>query len=199
MSAAEKIQLKMTVEEYLVWERQQTERHEFYAGEVFSQAGGTRKHSLIGTNIASTIASMLKGNDCQAHGSDMRVHVEATGYQAYPDVSVVCPPFQGMSEDVISNPLLVVEVLSPSTADFDRGRKFGHYRQIPSLKEYLVFWQDEARVEQHTRTEDGLWLLREIIGHDSALKLASLGGFLAMRDVYDKVKFPSKEVRRTAG
>ena len=190
MSAAEKIQLKMTTEEFLVWERQQTERHEFYAGEVFSQSGGTRKHSLIGTNIVSTIVSMLKGHDCQAHGSDMRVHVEATGYQAYPDVSVVCPPIEGVAEDVISNPILVVEVLSPSTADFDRGGKFGHYRQIPSLKEYLVFWQDEVRVEQHTRTEDGLWLLREINGIDSRLHLASLRVPLAMRDVYDKVEFP---------
>ena len=189
MSADEKIQLKMTTEEYLVWERQQTERHEFYAGEVFSQAGGTRRHSLVGSNVLGEIRQFLKGQDCQAHGSDMRVHVEATGYQAYPDVSVVCPPFEGISEDVISNPILVVEVLSPSTADFDRGGKFGHYRQIPSLKEYLVFWQVEARVEQHTRTEDGHWLLREITGIDSRLHLASLGVPLAMRDVYDKVKF----------
>lgn len=135
--------------------------------------------------------NILVGRDCIAHGSDMRVSIEATGYQAYPDVSVVCPPIEGESEEVISNPVLLVEVLSPSTADFDRGGKFGHYRQIPSLKEYLVFWQDEVRVEQHTRTTDGLWLLREVAGREAILYLSSLGASLPLREVYDKVEFNS--------
>ncbi len=82
-------------------------------------------------------------------------------------------------------------MLSPSTADFDRGSKFGHYRQISSLREYFVFWQDEARVEQHTRTAEGLWLLREVAGIDQTLHLFSLDAPLAMRDVYDKVNFGS--------
>ncbi len=188
MSSATRLPSKMTAEEYLSWERQQTERHEFWAGEVFLQAGGTRRHSLISANVLGEIRQLLKDSDCQAHGSDMRVHIEATGYFAYPDVSVVCPPVQGGSDDVIANPVLVVEVLSPTTADFDRGGKFGHYRQIPSLREYLVFWQDEARVEQHSRTADGLWLLREVVGVDKTLQLASLRRPLAMSDAYDKVE-----------
>lgn len=189
MSSIQKLDLKMTASEYAIWEREQTDKHEYYAGEVFSQAGGTRRHSLIGANVLSEIRQVLKHRDCQAHGSDMRIHVEATGYQAYPDVSVACPPIEGFSEDVISNPILLVEVLSPATADFDRGGKFGHYRQIPSLQEYLVFWQDEARAEQHTRTPEGLWLLREVVGIDAVLQLASLQSPLAMKDVYDKVNF----------
>ena len=189
MSSAGKLDLWMTSEEYATWERQQTERHEFYAGEVSSQAGGTRRHSLIGTNAARAIGDRLKGRDCVVHGSDLRVHIRATGYQAYPDVSVVCPPVEGDSDELISNPVLIVEVLSPTTADFDRGGKFGHYRQIPSLKEYLVFWQDEARVEQHTRTPDGLWLLREVVGIDQTLQLASLGQPLALSEVSDKVEW----------
>jgi Uma2 family endonuclease len=190
MSSAEKLSLRMSADEYALWERQQPDRHEYYAGEVFSQAGGTRRHSLIGANVLGEIRQLLKGGDCQAHGSDMRIRIQASGYQAYPDVSVVCPPVEGDSEEVISNPILVVEVLSPATADFDRGGKFGHYRQIPTLSEYLVFWQEEARVEQHTRTADGLWLLREVVGIDQTLQLASLGQPLAMRDVYAKVDFP---------
>ena len=186
---------KMTLEEYEVWEREQTERHEYWGGEVFSQAGGTRAHSLIGANILGEVSQILKGNPCQAHGSDMRVDIEAAGYQAYPDVSVVCPPVEGKSTDVISNPVLVVEVLSPSTADFDRGTKFGHYRKIPSLKEYMVLWQDQPRAEQHVRTEDGLWLLREIVGVDQSIQLASIGAAIAMADIYDKVVFP--EIERT--
>ena len=189
MSAAEKLNPKMTVEEYLAWERKQTERHEYFAGEVFSQAGGTRRHSLIGANVVRAIGNFLDDHECEAHGSDMRVHVEATGYYAYPDVSVVCPPIEGYSDDIISNPTMIVEVLSPSTADFDRGTKFNHYRQIPSLQEYIVFWQDEARVEQHTRTSDGLWLLRDICGVDQSLQLASIGQLLPLRAFYKKVRF----------
>ena len=192
MSSAEKLDLKMTAAEYADWEREQPERHEYFAGQVFSQAGGTRRHSLIGTNVVRIVGNMLRGKECEAHGSDMRVHIKATGYQAYPDVSVVFPPIEGDSAEVISNPVLLVEVLSPATADFDRGGKFGHYRQIPSLSEYLVFWQDEARVEQHTKTAEGLWLLREVVGIEAIMQLASLGQPLALRDVYDKVDFCSE-------
>jgi Uma2 family endonuclease len=191
MSSAEK-RSPMTLAEYLEWEPLQTEKHEFWEGQVFSQAGGTRRHSLIGSNFLGEIRSRLKGHPCQAHGSDMRVHVEATGYQAYPDVSVVCPPVEGNSEHVISNPILVAEVLSPSTEDFDRGTKFGHYRTIPSLREYLVIWQDCARIEQHTKTKEGFWLLREVIGIEQSIRLESLdGASLKLSDIYDKVEFPA--------
>ena len=193
MSSAIRITGKMTREEYELWERSQPERHEYSAGEVFSQAGGTRNHSLIGTNMLGEIRQALKGKPCQAHGSDMRVDIQASDYQAYPDVSVVCPPVEGKSEYVISNPVLLVEVLTPSTADFDRGTKYGLYRQIQSLKEYLVLWQDQARAEQHVRTEDGLWVLREIEGIAQVIQLASLGAEIAMADIYDKVVFAATE------
>lgn len=179
----------MTPAEYAVWEREQVERHEYYDGEVFSQAGGTRRHSLIGSNTLGEIRQKLIGHACQAHGSDMRVRIEATGYEAYPDVSVVCPPFLSDTEDVITNPILLVEVLSPSTSDFDRGGKFGHYRQIPTLIEYLIFWQDQARVEQHTRTSEGLWLLRELVGIEQTLHLQSIKHPLPLSQAYDKVVF----------
>ena len=119
----------------------------------------------------------------------MRVHVAATGYYAYPVAAVVCPPVEGESEDVISNPVLLVEILSPSTADFDRGGKFGHYRQIPSLKEYLVVWQDGPRVEQHQKTADGLWLLREVVGIDQTLNLVSIERSVPLSEIYAKVSF----------
>ena len=180
---------KMTAAEYLEWERQQTERHEFYDGEVFSQAGGTRRHSLIGTNASRVIGNLLADHECEAHGSDMRVKIEATGYYVYPDVSVVCPPIEGEAADVISNPVLVAEVLSSSTEDFDRGTKFGHYRQIPSLIDYLVISQDKPRVEHHWRTEEGLWMLRDVEGLDEILHLTSLDCELPLSEVYAKVEF----------
>ena len=189
MSTSARSPRKMTAAEYLEWERQQTERHEFFGGEVFSQAGGTRNHSLIGTNTARAIGNLLAGRECEAHGSDMRVHIEATDYYAYPDVSVVCPPVEGEADDLISNPVLVVEVLSPSTEDYDRGTKFGHYRQIPSLIDYLVISQDKPRVEHHWRTEEVLWMLRDVEGLDGSLHLTSLDRELPLREVYAKVAF----------
>ena len=179
----------MTAAEYLEWERQQPERHEFFGGEVFSQAGETRKHSLIGSNTLGEIRAALRSGGCEANGSDMRVHIEATGYFAYPDVSVVCPPLEGETDDVINNPVLVVEVLSKSTEDFDRGTKFGHYRQIPSLIDYLVISQDKPRVEHHWRTEEGLWVLRDVEGLDETLHLVSLDCELTLGEVYAKVNF----------
>lgn len=180
---------KMTAAEYLEWERQQVERHEFYEGEVFSRAGGTRRHSLIGTNSGRAIGNLIDEHDCEVHGSDMRIHIEATGTYVYPDVSVVCPPVEGDADDVISNPVLVIEVLSPSTQDFDRGTKFGYYRQIPSLRDYLVISQDQPRVEHHFRIEGELWSLRDVVGLEQTLHLVSLNCDLPLAAVYAKVKF----------
>ena len=193
MSSAIRITGKMSRDEYEAWEPSQSESHEYSAGEVFSQAGGSRNHSLIGTNMLGEIRQALKWKPCQSHGSEMRVDIVASDYQAYPHVSVVCPPVEGKSEYVISNPVLLVEVLSPSTADFDRGTKYGLYRQIPSLKEYIVLWQDQPRAEQHVRTEDGLWILKEIAGISNVIQLASLGVGIAMVDIYGKVVFPLNE------
>ncbi len=188
MSTAESLP-KMTAAEYLEWERQQDIRHEFYDGDVFPQAGGTRRHSLIGSNTLREIGHLLRQNDCQAQGSAMRIHIEATGSYVYPDVSVVCPPVDGGTDDVISNPVLVVEVLSPSTEDFDRGTKFGYYRQIPSLQDYLVISQDQARVEHHFRRAGELWSLRDVEGLADRLQLASLPIELPMAEIYAKVNF----------
>lgn len=188
MSRAE-TRLTMSLEEYLAWEPLQSEKHEYWKGHVYSQAGGSRWHSLVGANLLGEVRAVLKGHPCEAHGSDMRIHVRATGYQAYPDLSVVCPPVGADSEQSISNPVLIAEVLSPSTEDFDRGTKFGHYRTIDSLKEYLVVWQDLAKIEQHTRTSEGYWLLREITGIDQSIVLESLNSTsIRLADIYDKVE-----------
>lgn len=174
MSSVPNSELRMTATEYLEWERRQTERHEFLNGDVFLQSGGSRHHSLIGTNIVGEIRNALRHTECEVHGRSMRIHVRTTELYASPDASVDCPPIESESDDAICNPVLLVEALSPSTADYDRGGRFGHYRQIPSLKKYLVFWQDEPGVEQHQRTDDNLWLLREVVGRNGVLQLASL-------------------------
>ena len=180
---------KMTAAAYLEWDRQQDERHEFYDGEVFSRTSGTRRHSLIGTNAMCALGNLLSVCENLVYGSGMRIHIESTGSFVYPDASVVCPPVEGEGDDVISNPVLVVEVLSPSTEDFDRGTKFGYYRQIPTLKDYLVISQDQARVEHHFRNGGELWSLRDVEGIDEILKLVSLQMDLPLAEIYSKVVF----------
>lgn len=188
MSSA-RSQLKMSMAEYIEWEPLQTEKHEYWHDHVYSQTGGSRRHSLVGANLVRLVGNLLVGHPCEAHGSDMRVHIRATGYHAYPDLSVVCPPVEGDSNQVISNPVFIAEVLSPSTEDFDRGTKFGHYRTIESLREYLVLWQDTAKLELHTRTPEGYWLLREVSGIDQSFTLESLGAAkILLSDIYDKVE-----------
>lgn len=189
MSSVSKSEIRMTAAEYLEWERQQDQKHEFLAGEVFLQAGGTRRHALISSNVIGELRTRLKNGDCESLSSDMRVLVEATGLYAYPDASVVCPPIEGDRDDVITNPVLIAEVLSPSTADFDRGGKFGHYRQISSLRDYLVIYQDTARVEHHRRTENNDWLLHEVFGTEHILDLPSLKITLPLTEIYAKVNF----------
>jgi len=184
-----KSHFKMSMAEYAQWEPMQPEKHEYWDGHVYSQAGGSRKHSLVAANLVRVVGNLLVGQPCEAHGSDMRIHVRPTGYHAYPDLSVACPPLEGDSDQVISNPVLIAEVLSPSTEDFDRGTKFGHYRTIESLREYLVLWQDMAKLELHTKTPEGYWLLREFSGIDQSINLASLGGAtIPLADIYDKVE-----------
>lgn len=180
---------RMTLEEYLAWEPLQPEKHEFFQGEVFSQAGASRNHNTVAGNLFGEIRQFLRGQPCRVFNSDMRVHIRTAGYQAYPDVSIVCPPIEADSEHVICNPIFVAEVLSPSTADFDRGTKFGYYRRIPSLREYLVLSQDQPHVEQHVKTPTGEWLLREADGIDAVIQLASIGQSIALRDLYEKVVF----------
>src|SRR6266446_9871640 len=140
---------RLSEAEYLQLERKAETRSEYFSGEVFAMAGGTRSHSLIQTNLLRELSSRLKATDCVAYNTDLRVKVEATGLLTYPDVSVVCGEqrFLDEEEDVLLNPALVVEVLSDSTEGYDRGKKFEHYRQIPSLREYLLVSQTEPRIE----------------------------------------------------
>src|SRR5437763_1759978 len=143
--------------DYLRIERQAEFRSEYFDGEIFAMAGGTRAHSLIGTNIAGELRNQLKATDCVAYNTDLRVKVEATGLLTYPDVSVVCGEqrFLDDEQDVLLNPTVIIEVLSDSTEAYDRGKKFEHYRQIPSCKEYLLVSQKEPRIEQFIRQPNG--------------------------------------------
>src|SRR5256885_15347533 len=149
MALAQQIH-RLSEAEYLCLERQAETRSEYFEGEMFAMAGGTRAHSLIAINIARELSQKLKNSDCVAYNTDLRVKVEATGLLTYPDVSVACGEqrFLDEEEDTLLNPTVVIEVLSDSTEAYDRGKKFENYRQMPTCREVLLVSQKEARIEQ---------------------------------------------------
>ena len=160
LAAAEKERL--TVEEYLQKERVSVEKHEYWGGEIFAMAGASHAHNLIVANTIFALMQALRGK-CLVYPSDMRLHVPASGLFTYPDVSVVCgpPQFLDGAEDTLENPAVLVEVLSPATESYDRGKKFEGYRSIPSFADYLLIAQDRVMVEHYRRQEGGGWLLVE--------------------------------------
>jgi len=180
------------VEEYLARERAAETRSEYYAGEMFAMAGGSRAHNLIAGNLFASLHQQLRRRPCTVYPSDMRVKVSESGLYTYPDVTAVCDPeqFEDARQDTLLNPALVVEVLSPSTESYDRGRKAQNYRTVASLQEYLLITQDAYHVEQFVRQPDGQWLFSEADGLDAVLPLPSIGCELRLADVYEKVELP---------
>lgn len=182
---------RFTPEQYLEMERKAEHKSEYWNGEIVAMAGGSKQHSLISVNISGELRARLKDKPCRTYSSDLRVRVAQTRY-FYPDVSVVCgePEFAGEEADMLINPMVLVEVLSPSTEDKDRGIKFIFYRQIPTLTDYVMVSQDEPRVEHYARQEDGRWLLTDLRGPDAVLRLPSIGCELPLSEVYARVAFP---------
>ena len=191
---------RLSEAEYLAVERAADFKSEFFDGEMFAMSGGTPMHSLIATNLAREIGNQLKGRPCVPFNSDLRLKIIATGLCTYPDLSVVCGPLElaGAEDDVIVNPTLLAEVLSDSTEAYDRGKKFEHYRQIPTLKEYLLVSQKEPRIEQFLRDESNEWRLREAAGLEARLELPSLKITIALSEVFANVKFGPSSLRVTA-
>ena len=179
----------VTPEEYLALERQAEYKSEYFDGEIFAMTGASLKHNRITLNIGSELNLRLKSRDCQAFVSDMRVHVPATGLYTYPDVVVVCgePQLEDEHLDTLLNPVLIVEVLSKSTARHDRAGKFSDYRSISSFAEYLLVAQDEYRVEHYAKRGDGCWLLTEYRAPEDVIELGSIRCSLPLKEIYDKV------------
>jgi len=175
----------MTYVEYLAAETRSEVRHEFLNGDVWEMAGGTPEHGALAAAMIGELRAALRGKPCRVFTSDVRVRVVSTGLSTYPDVAVVCGALETAAEDpdAITNPIVLGEVLSDSTEAYDRGAKAAHYRQIPSLQEYVLVSQDEARIEVYRRTAAGRWELREA-RRDDAVELASLGARLDVSAVY---------------
>lgn len=175
---------RYTYAEYLALERDSNTRHEFCGGEIFAMAGGTPTHAVICANLTVLLGSQLRGRGCMAHSSDLRIRVLETGLATYPDVSVICGRRELDPDDrnTVTNPVLLVEVLSPSTADYDRGEKLRHYQRIASLREVVLVAHDERLLEVWQRGDGGAWSRREL--RHGVLELTSVPCVLAIDEVY---------------
>lgn len=178
-------------EEYLALERSSEIKHEYYNGEIFAMSGATEEHVLIVTNLVGELHSQVKTGPCRVYSNDIRVQVSPTGLYTYPDVIVLCdkPRFSDSQKDTLLNPALIIEVLSESTKDYDRGGKFEQYRTIDSFVEYLLVAQDRPHAEHYTRQPDGSWLLHETNSLEDTIQLKSVPCSLRMADIYLRIAF----------
>lgn len=192
MSAVPKPERKMTEAEYLAVERAAETKSEFHDGVMYAMSGARFAHNLVKDNLACHLNNQLAGRSCRALTSDMRVKVMATGFQAYPDVVVFRgpPEFDGDRTDILVNPTVLVEVLSDSTEQYDRGFKFRNYQQIPSLREYVLVAQDEAVVERFVRQADGSWGHTAAVGLAAELAFATVPARVSLADLYAGVDVP---------
>lgn len=179
----------LTPEEYLELERKAEFKSEYYAGEMFAMSGGTGDHALIIGNLVREIGTQLKGRPCRVSPTELRVRVSPTGLYTYPDVIVVCGPPEYADErrDTLLNPKVLIEVLSDSTRDYDRGRKFQHYRSLASLAEYVTVEQTEPHVEHYVRQPENRWLLTEFAELSQSIRLESIDCTLPLSEIYDKI------------
>jgi len=180
---------KLTEQQYLEIERAAEFKSEFLDGEMIAMSGASMRHAIISGDIFAELRSILRGGDCMPINSDLRVRISARMY-TYPDVSVVCgkPALADENQDVLLNPIVIFEVLSPSTEKYDRGVKFQHYRTLESLREYILVSQDSVRVEQYVRQDAATWTLRDYQSLDEELKMDSIGVSLPLHRVYDRVE-----------
>jgi Uma2 family endonuclease len=185
-----------TVEEYLALEAASTERHEYRDGQVFAMAGATPEHERIAANLLGELVPALKGSPCGAYGSNLRILVVRTGLYTYADASVVCgePSFDDGSPRALKNPTVIFEVLSSSTEAYDRGEKFVHYQQLPSLREYVLVSQRGPEVSVFRRSSSSeIWTYHLCLGIERPLPLPALGVEIPMSEIYRDVTFPASD------
>lgn len=178
----------LTAEEYLEWERQQEGKHEFFRGEIFAMAGASARHNVIFKNLFVQLAVALKGKPCQPYGSDMQVHIPQNTLYTYPDISIFCRDILDESEDGIVEPTVLIEILSTSARNYDRGGKFKLYRDIPTLKEFVVVDSEQVSVESFRLNERGHWELEEYKQASDNLNFPSLAVSVPLSEIYAGTK-----------
>ena len=187
MGATEKI--RYTEAEYLALAEEQETKYEYIDGYIIAMAGGSPNHSQIAMNIGVALAIALKKQNCTVYNSDLKLKAAQSYF--FPDCMVICnkPELDQTSKNIVTNPTLIVEVLSESTESYDRGQKFMYYRQLKSLQGYLLIAQDRIHIDAYHRSGEGAWVLTDSISLDNDIHIPHLDIHLATSDIYDKVAF----------
>jgi Uma2 family endonuclease len=181
----------ITLQEYLTREEEAVYKSEFYRGEVFAMTGGSPEHNDIGVNIVSLLKDRLRGSGCRPSSSDQRIRIPANGLSTYPDASIVCGDrqYDELDPHEINNPIVIVEVLSPSTESYDRGKKFELYRQLESLREYVLVSAERPSIERFAKWDDGTWLMSPLNSLGDELTLDSVDVSMLLREIYEDIDF----------
>ena len=191
-----KTEVRLTPEDYLIFERENDSRHEFLDGVIFKMAGESLSHSRICINLGGEVRAKLKGKPCEALSPNMKVRTSNASLFSYPDLTIVCgePQFHDVKKDVLTNPKVVFEVLSPSTAEYDRTTKFQRYRMgNETLTDYILISQDKCFVEQFTKQIKNDWVYRSFAALEDNLKIESVQCELSLREIYDRVELMLEE------
>jgi len=184
-----------TPEEYFAIEEHAEYRNEYIDGEIFAMSGGTANHNRIAGDLFSVLNSALAPKGCEAFINDLRVQLQESRRYTYPDIVIVCGTLEFVKKrkDTITNPIVIIEVLSDSTKDYDRGSKFTAYRNIESLREYVLIEQNRVHIESFAKENDGTWRLREYDALTGDLPLIALDIVIPIKDIYRRVEFPTEE------
>lgn len=188
---------RFTIEEYIEFDKNSEERWEYFDGDVVSMSGGTLAHNRITTNFVVGLQSKALAKGCEVFAGDMRIKVPKAPPYRYADIVVVCGPpviekVQGL--DVLVNPSLIIEILSPSTEAYNRGQKFVSYKSIDTFREYLLVAQDRPLITHYVRDENGNWLRTDIEGLDNEIEIVTLSCKMSLREIYALVDFPTDAV-----
>jgi len=183
---------KVSIEEYLEMENTSIEKHEYYKGEIFAMSGAKMPHNTISKNLLGTLFTKLKGKKCQPYGSDVRIHIESNTLFAYPDISIICDEVITRNNDDFNvlNPVVIIEILSQSTKNYDRGEKFKLYRDIPTLKEYILIDSESIHIETFRLNEKNHWELEEYNFVTEELYVKAINEKILIADIYEGVKIP---------
>lgn len=196
VTTASKPEIKFyTREEYLELEEKAEEKHEYHNGEIIAMTGGTTNHNILAGKFYALLLSFLEDENYQIYIGDVRLWIEKYRRYTYPDVMIIKgePVYEGKGKTTVINPLLIVEILSKSTENYDQNDKFDSYRTLPTLQEYLLVDQYQYYVKQFTKIEENKWLLTDYRGQDTMVKLESINYEISLESLYKKINFDSKK------
>ncbi|MEA1967171.1 MAG: Uma2 family endonuclease [Thermodesulfobacteriota bacterium] len=186
----------MTPEEYLEFDRTSDIKYEYFEGEIFAMTGAKKNHNLINTSITVNLVNKMGNSECRVFSNDMRVKIENKSGFAYPDIAIACGDleFEDNEFDTLTNPIVIIEILSDSTELYDRTEKFTYYRAISTLQEYILVSQNKCRVERFVRKEGGMWGMFHYECMEQIIKIESIDCEMSLSDIYQWVEFENGTV-----